>query len=689
VGLIRVTVTTAHDDALDILSGMAVSLRHEIDLDFVLAELATGVRHTLDAERVSVLLLDDDGRLIPAVAVARQHNDELWQRFRKMPPIALDEIPGARQALAQGKVLLIEDASSSSLIPTAWQRTFSLGSLAVAPLVVEDAPAGLVAVEYDEIDATCTPTQLALLEGMAALAAVALRAGRHRSQQQRLEVLSSTVARFAGMRTPRAVAEHALTALLDSAHLTTGLFALLTNDTAEVVAVRGPQLTEPGRYALSALPDDLVTACRQAWRDGARAPVSADLDGRGLDGRGLLLLPVGERPAAVVVLPLLPGLLAPDVLGELQLIASAAAVQLRSARLEEEREWHQRALSLLSSAPRHVDTASFVRFVDDVCSLLSDAGLPAPAVAVDRSVARVTGLAPARTEVARLISRWRRTGGASTARAGENTVIPLRTGDRVVGGLVTAALSPPSLPPRAELLIAVLGDVIGRAVSLEHTDELELRAADSAAHTAVASRAYREAGQLLGLLANSLHAGAAESPRSAGAEVLVAQVRRLLRDATEVLAPSAAPQADLRVSLTALAKQICAHGGPECVVREIGPTGVLDPAVQVAVVRAVQRLLALLRELRAVAAFILIERSDGDVVVTVRTDELLAAAGEGPGLLATRRDVRTWLDPVGGRLETSSDGPGQCLVVRAPVRAPELASKSGDQATSAQIGQRL
>ncbi|MDT7538096.1 MAG: hypothetical protein QOI82_1681 [Actinomycetota bacterium] len=43
-----------------------------------------GVRHTLDAERVSVLLLDDDGRLTPAVAVARQHNDELWQRFRML-----------------------------------------------------------------------------------------------------------------------------------------------------------------------------------------------------------------------------------------------------------------------------------------------------------------------------------------------------------------------------------------------------------------------------------------------------------------------------------------------------------------------------------------------------------------------------------------------------------------------------
>src|SRR4051812_4598232 len=201
----------AHDEALDLLSGMAVALGHDVDLDFLLAELATGVRRTLDAERVSVLLLDDDGLLTPAVAVARQHNDDLWQRFRRMPPIALDALPGARAALAHGKVIVIEDASVSPLIPTAWQRAFGLGSLAVAPLVVADEPAGLVAVEYGDIAAPFTGTQLALLEGMAALAGVALRAGRQRSHVQRLEELRFAIGTMDGLRSERAVAEHALT----------------------------------------------------------------------------------------------------------------------------------------------------------------------------------------------------------------------------------------------------------------------------------------------------------------------------------------------------------------------------------------------------------------------------------------------------------------------------------------------
>src|SRR4051795_2176404 len=123
-----------HDSALELLSGLVVALGHDVDADFLLAELASGVRRTLDADRVSVLLLDDEGQLTPALAVARQHNDDLWQRFRTMPPIALDALPGARSALANGKVLVIEDASASPLIPAAWQRTFALGSLAIAPL---------------------------------------------------------------------------------------------------------------------------------------------------------------------------------------------------------------------------------------------------------------------------------------------------------------------------------------------------------------------------------------------------------------------------------------------------------------------------------------------------------------------------------------------------------------------------
>src|SRR3954469_12645738 len=338
--------TTAQESALELLSGIAVALGHDVDAEFLLAELASGVRRTLDADRVSVLLLDDEGRLTPALAVARQHNDDLWQRFRSMPPIALDALPGARQALGRGQVLLIDDASTSPLIPRAWQRTFELASLAVAPLLVDDAPGGLLAVEYSLTAAPFTPTQRSLLEGMAGLAGIALGAGRRRSQAERFENVSAAVRALGGVHTFRAVAEHALSAMLDAAGVGHGLFARIDNDTVEVVAARGSDLPEPGRYALTLLPAELVTTCRDTWSSDPRALVSAVVSGTSYS-----VLPVtsGGLPGALVVLPVVTSSLPYDVTAELQLIADAAATALQAVHAADDLDWHRRALAAVPS----------------------------------------------------------------------------------------------------------------------------------------------------------------------------------------------------------------------------------------------------------------------------------------------------------------------------------------------------
>ena len=106
--------------------------------------------------------------------------------------------------------------------------------------------------------------------------------------------------------------------------------------------------------------------------------------------------------------------------------------------------------------------------------------------------------------------------------------------------------------------------------------------------------------------------------------MLLDQARRLVRDATEALAPTTTRQPGLRTALSSSAMQLCAHGGPQTVVRQSGRVPVLDPATQVAVVRATQRLLALLR------------------------------------------DARAWLSPIGGSIEMSHDHPAHGFVLRAP-----------------------
>lgn len=666
-----------HERALELLSGMAVALGHDVDVDFLLADLAYGVRQTLDADRVSVLLLDDVDRLSPAVSVARQHDDDLWQRFRRMPPIALDDLLGARQALAQGKVLVIDDASASPLVPSAWQRTFELGSLAIAPLLIADVPAGLVAVEYAQpAGPSFTPTQLALLEGMAALAGIALRAGRERTQVQRTVSLSDLVRTMAAARTTRAVAEQALPALLQTAKVSHGLFAMLSPNAVEVVAVRGPQLPEPGRYPVAELPDGLAGTCHVAWAVDPRATVAVDV------GAGpLTVLPIAgpTAPVALVVLPVAQTSLPYDVTADLQLMADATATALYAVRLADDRDWHRRALASMTAPPGMAATPRGVASaVDTVLALLADVGAASARVVVDRSLARTTGLPPASAELARQLTRWRRPADARGAvTAGAESAVALRCDEQVVGALLWLPAEAAPVTGRFELATALLGIILGRAVAQQRCDELAHSAADAVAHRAVATRAYRECGQVLKALTEHLRTEKAD-PRVAAARLLAEQARRLLRDATEALAPTTARQAGLRTALTATAKQLFAQGGPEAVVRQSGRLPALDPAVQVAVVRATHRILALLRENRAVAVAVHLEADAGDVTVTVRADQVLGASvdADGPNLHATLRDARAWLTPVGGSLAIAHHEPSHRFVVRAPAgsRRPERPS---------------
>jgi hypothetical protein len=666
----------AHEHALELLKGMAVAVGQDVDVDFLLAELASGVRQTLDADRVSVLLLDDADRLSPAVSVARQHNDDLWQRFRRMPPIALDDLPGARRALSQGNVLVIDDASASPLVPVAWQRTFQLGSLAIAPLRIDELPAGLVAVEYAQVAGPFTTTQLALLEGMAALAGISLRGGRQRSQAQRVVSLSGLVRTMAAARTTRAVAEQALPALLETAKVSHGLFATLSRDMVEVVAVRGPQLPEPGRYPIANLPAGLAACCHDAWAVDPRVPVGIDVD-----GSAFTVLPIAgsKAPTAMVVLPVAATKLPHDVTADLQLMADTTAMALHAVRLTDDRDWHRRALvamttrSLAPATPGGVASA-----VEGVLVLLADLGAGPSRVVVDRALARATGLMPAPAEVARKLTRWRRPSDPGRpATAGAESVVPLRSDGQVVGALLAQPDNASARTGRVDIVTAMLGDILGRAAALEQIDELQHAAADAAAHRAVAVRAYREAGQVLTSLTDHLRASKVD-PSLASARLLAEQARRLLRDATEALAPATARQPSLRTALASGAKQVFAHGGPGTVVRQSGRLPALDPSVQVAVVHATQRVLAVLREARAAAATVHIEAGDREVTVSVRADDLLTAPLDtaGPGTLANLRDARAWLSPVGGSLEIVHDDSVNRFVVRAPAgsRRPERPS---------------
>ena len=121
-----------------------------VQTDAVLGRLCRVVRDVLGVSRATVLVFHGPTTLVPAVSVAREERDELWQRFRTARPVTLELPQEAAAALRRDAVLVIPDAGTSPLVPVEWRQAFALTSLAVAPLHVDGRPWGALVV--DDID---------------------------------------------------------------------------------------------------------------------------------------------------------------------------------------------------------------------------------------------------------------------------------------------------------------------------------------------------------------------------------------------------------------------------------------------------------------------------------------------------------------------------------------------------------
>lgn len=649
------------DHALALLSGTAVAVGHGLDIDSLLADVATGVRRSLDADRVSVLLLDEVGCLTPAVAVARQHDENLWQRFRHMPPIALGDLDGANDAMALGRAIVIDDARSSPLVPGAWQQAFQLESLAIAPIFVANAPAGILVVELPLSAVPVSLNRISLLEGMAALTGVALHGLRRHDAVRRTDRLCSSIEAINSARSPRAIAEHTLDALLESCGLTHGLFALLTADGVDVAAVRGGGLPEPGGYPLDAIPGALLDACRSEWLNGVRRPVEVFAD-----GRLVTVIPVSSfgRISAVAALPVPVASLSSVSASETSLIANVAGSALRASFVASERDWRQRAVDIdaaLQALPSAAHVVSLVR------GFLADGGIALSEVVVERTTARCTGLSVATGAAARQLTKWRRGSELSgPVRLGSEFVVPVFGGDRLVGVMFVGSLRDGA---RMEVAARIIGTAIERDVARHASDDVERLTAEFEAQANVAAQCYRDAARSLAMLADAL-AGPQlpDARRLASARVILEQSRRLIRDAAQSL--DAPPRAtNLRAALAEVTERAFAHGGPEVTVRQSGRQLTLEPPVRLAVVRAVRRLLTLLREAVAPVAVLHIDWEDASVTVTLRADQLsaLVAHTHEVALHAALRDARAWLGPSGGEVKVVAGSDGAAFEITAPI----------------------
>jgi len=136
-----------------------------LELQQVLKRIAQHTARVCQANRCSILLLDETGEYLQPVMsqFADGHTDlELWRRFKATGADRVDAIPLFREAIRQRRPVRLEDPTRTDLLPRKWIEPFGIQKLLVVPLIAHDRVIGLMALDHIDPDREFTPEQIDL-----------------------------------------------------------------------------------------------------------------------------------------------------------------------------------------------------------------------------------------------------------------------------------------------------------------------------------------------------------------------------------------------------------------------------------------------------------------------------------------------------------------------------------------------
>jgi GAF domain-containing protein len=154
-----------------------------VDLREILYRLVEVTVATTGADRAVVLLLEN-GALVPTAVAGRRVNRELFRAFKQMSAIPVDEVEDRRRMVWGHDLVVIDDARSSPAVPQGWIDAFGTTSIVIAPLTSADGLAGILAVDHTAAH-TFTDEELSVLRATAQAARVAIANAALRSRLAR------------------------------------------------------------------------------------------------------------------------------------------------------------------------------------------------------------------------------------------------------------------------------------------------------------------------------------------------------------------------------------------------------------------------------------------------------------------------------------------------------------------------
>lgn len=670
--------------AAALLADLAVAVGTDARLDGVLEQVVASTRELLDVGRATLLVLDDDGRLTPAVSLGERADEGLWTRFQAMPPIALDVAQPVLDALRCGRAVVVEDAAASPIVPDEWRSAFGLESLAVVGLVARGALCGVLVVDDRARPHGYSPDERHLLEGIAAFAATAvrnaadLRAAQRRSR--RLDRILSVAAALNAAPALPAVLGTALDALTDvlDAH-SCALHLVDDEDSLRTLAARGAGQPAPGRHPLTTA--DLSTLDHLP-------PGSVLLDAAvpaavRPDGAGVVVIPVRRPhsgPQLLVVATREPDPLRPEQCQLAGSVAEQVWLAVERALLAEERDRRvEQAETLHCLADELAMHPAMPAVVERLAPVLRSAGVELLEVQLrDRRAARLWACGATRGRVSQLVSRWRRQPSPRPVLDEGVLVVPMLLEGAVVGAMrmrPTTGVVPPAREQDFLLATAAgVAQLVARLVLAARVADGERELAVAAERERIAAELHATVGRLLVISTDrvrSLAVGGSPALRTALGEVAatITAARNHVAQAVEALELPTEQAQQLPGRLRTLARLLGADGSVHVDVRVVGRPRRLTAAAEAALYRAAHEALRTLqRQAHSSTVVVRLCYDDDAVRLLVGDDGLTLAersaseAGLHLGLPALRRRARE----VGGSVELASGRGGLRLAVTVP-----------------------
>ncbi len=170
-------------------------LGESTEMTAVLAAVALNSARVTGFERCSILILDDQDRLVPVMSqFADGHRDpEAWARFRSIRT----DLPAARDVMRAGRPVAFHDPESvPELNPSVWVRPFGIQTVLFLPLVAWDECFGVLLLDHRR-RREISSQQMRMAEGVAVQGAVAIAITRllerERTSRRRAETMTRTL----------------------------------------------------------------------------------------------------------------------------------------------------------------------------------------------------------------------------------------------------------------------------------------------------------------------------------------------------------------------------------------------------------------------------------------------------------------------------------------------------------------